>query len=194
MSDDRLIIGNDPDGFQITLERLESVIAKLALADPTRIVALRVSACRYCHGKDHQYQWRTKREFQERKVYVERCIDFVATGVMKAANADDLILPSAKGGYGYSRLLAPNQKCPECDGLGEQWVWAADHTTLRPHERALLNGVKQDKNGRITVEIEKKSTYLKALTDLLRLHFHTDDEIAKDRISEILELAIPKYD
>ena len=38
---------------------------RVALADPNEIVRNEVGACRYCHGIDHQYQWRTEAEFHE---------------------------------------------------------------------------------------------------------------------------------
>ena len=184
-----LITPENPAEPELTLDALEAVVARLALADPTRIVALRVAACRFCHGHDHEYQWRTEREFLEQRARTQRMVDLAGIGLLHLQEIEDTMEPNDSGGYGYSRLLPPNPDCPECDGFGVEWVQMTDHTKLRPHERALLNGVKQNSKGEIEVKIERKSTYLKALTELLKLRLLGEDSKGRDRIQEILAIA-----
>lgn len=172
----------------LTLDTLEAIVARLALADPTRIAAVRKAACRYCYGKLNLYQWRSVREYRERRAFVSKCNELALMG--RPVKPEDMVWPSKTGGFGYTRLLPPHDGCPECDGFGVDFVQLEDHTKLRPHEKALLNGIDVDRHGRITVKIERKSTYMKALTDLLKLRMIGAEPEARNRIHEILQIAV----
>lgn len=43
---------------------------QIATADPRELTQHVYATCRYCHGIDHQYQWKTEREFTEAKARV----------------------------------------------------------------------------------------------------------------------------
>lgn len=184
-----LITTTDDDVGPLTLDTLEAIVARLALADPTRIASVRTAPCRYCHGKMFLYQWRTVREYTERMDYVRKCHEQAAMGNGPDC-VEDLIWPSKAGGFGYTRLRPPHEGCPECDGIGENWVFMEDHRNLRPHEKALLNGVTMDRYGKITVKVERKTTYMRALTELLKLRMVGEQPEARNRIEEILQLAV----
>lgn len=47
--------------------------ADVATADPNELIQHRIGACRFCHGVEHQFQWRTPREFEEG--YIAACFD-----------------------------------------------------------------------------------------------------------------------
>lgn len=38
---------------------------RIATGDVNDIVSVERHACRYCHGQDHAYQWKTEREYRE---------------------------------------------------------------------------------------------------------------------------------
>jgi phage terminase small subunit len=146
------LMGND--GIAARITELEAEIAKavmfdavavvqrfvdIATADPNELIQNRVGACRWCHGIDHKYQWRTEEEFHdavgkwltipdEKKVYT---------------NPE----PSNEGGFGYTRSLHPNPSCPNCDGFGENFIVTPDTTRLSRRAKALLAGVEQTKDG-----------------------------------------------
>lgn len=148
----RLLSGNV--GIKARIAELEAIIAKavmmdvvavvqryvdIATADPNELIQNRVGACRWCHGYNHQYQWRTREEFQavvdkwltipdEKKVYT---------------NPE----PSDDGGYGYLRKREPHQDCPNCEGFGENYIVMPDTTQLSRKAQALFAGAKQTKDG-----------------------------------------------
>lgn len=78
---------------------------KRSLTDD-RIVAQpqKVDACRYCWGKGHHWQWKSRREYQ---------------AALVTGDLDDPDL-SDRGGFGYRPSRGPNPDCPECDGCGTQ--------------------------------------------------------------------------
>jgi hypothetical protein len=82
-------------GFEIedTLNKYLSIVN----ADPAELTALFRGACRYCHGINHNYHWRTAREYAE--------------GIRKHLCAPDAVKvhalkPSDDGGYGYTKKAA----------------------------------------------------------------------------------------
>jgi phage terminase small subunit len=129
--------------------------AELALAAPNELPSIITSACRWCHGDDHQYQWKTEREFMK-AVEV-----FLETDPDKRVGEEP---PSDAGGYGYSWKLQPHEDCPECQGLGTQRVAFRDTTKLSPGAAALFAGVKETQYG---LEI-KMHDQMKALESLAK--------------------------
>jgi phage terminase small subunit len=127
-----------------TLDSLVSHYGKIATADPREIMDIIVGACRYCHGTDHQYQWRTRHEF--------------ASAVTEWANLPERKQqrtpePMDAGGYGYSLNLDPHPDCPACDGLGTQRVRIKDSRKLSEGAALLFDGVRQTQHG---IEIKIK--------------------------------------
>lgn len=93
----------------INFEQVVRRFSDIVRADPSTLCAIEVGACRFCHGKGHEYQWRTQGEFQR------RCEDWNSLSDKRKAQVPE---PTDEGGYGYSHNLAPNPVCPECDGRG----------------------------------------------------------------------------
>lgn len=111
----------------------------IATADPNELMQNRVGACRWCHGKNHQFQWRTHEEFQTavskwRQIHDEKKV---------YGNPE----PSENGGYGYLRKRPPHQDCPSCEGFGENFIVMPDTTKLSRKAQALFAGAKQTKDG-----------------------------------------------
>lgn len=80
--------------FNLRLDGILESLAHIATVDRTRITGHRIGACRYCHGIEHRYQWRTPREFSEA---VEQ---HMLKGEAYQANHP---APEMEGGYGYRR-------------------------------------------------------------------------------------------
>lgn len=103
----------------------------IASADPNELVALKVGACRYCHGDDHAYHWRMRE-------YLERC---------DQAELNSAPLPAVGGGFDYDATAEPHANCPECHGEGVYRVVPKDTEELSPQGRLLYGGVKMTAHG-----------------------------------------------
>ena len=110
------------------VKRAETILT----ADPRQLTSHHIGSCRYCWGVDHEFQWKTPREWRE------EC-DKAA-----AAEKDP---PSEAGGFGYRLTNKPNPNCPECAGLGIPYTRFADTSTLSPEAATLFEGVKETRNG-----------------------------------------------
>lgn len=118
--------------LEIDADALLRRAATILTADPRELSGHYIGACRYCHGRDHDFQWRTERE------WIAACDD---------AAAEQKSHPNCQGGFGYNITERPDQDCPECNGLGVPYAWFADTRYLSPAAQILFEGVKQTKNG-----------------------------------------------
>ncbi|CQR51464.1 terminase small subunit [Paenibacillus riograndensis] len=116
----------------------------IATADPNELIHLRRLACRYCHGKDHQYQWLDEEEYTQA---VKDAIDSAESESKKQDRPVEAILPSEDGGYGFDRLADPHPKCPKCRGEGRADLHIEDTRKLKGGARLLYAGIKENKNG-----------------------------------------------
>lgn len=121
-------------------------LANIVDADPNEMTKVVVGCCRYCHGVDHAYQWRTEDEFEAAKEeYWELSDDLRAKGKE----------PKLSGGFGFDSKRAPHPNCPQCDGDGRPKVLLGDTTKLSEQGRTLYAGVKQSKSG-VEVKFQDK--------------------------------------
>jgi len=121
----------------------------LHTADANELVQVRRLNCRYCNGKNHEYQWRDPREFAEA---LARAIDL--KGIQdkrRGPKTPPVQLPTDDGGYGFVRIAAPHPDCPRCDGEGTEDIKVADTRKLTGAARKLYAGAKINKNGRIEI-------------------------------------------
>lgn len=110
-------------------------------ADPRELTEHRIGACRFCWGIDHQYQWKTRREFRE-------ALDRATTKLPKKPSvAQRNLLPTDEGGFGYKITEKPNPDCPECSGLGVPFTRFADTRGLSAEATLLFEGVKEGRDG-----------------------------------------------
>lgn len=117
-----------------------------ANADPSELTQHRIGPCRYCWGHDHQFQWKTVREFDEaHALWQAKAPGEGASLVAQSVHAAEE--PSDAGGYGYRLTREVNPDCPECAGLGIPYTWMADTRVISPQARLLFRGVKETKNG-----------------------------------------------
>jgi phage terminase small subunit len=119
-------------------------------ADPRELCGLHIGACRFCHGRGHDFQWRTEREW---------------TAACEEAVDARKPQPSCNGGFGYNIKNRPHQDCPECSGLGVPHAWFADTRDLSPEAQILFEGVKQTRAGMEIMQASKAKAF-----DLLARH------------------------
>ena len=138
-------------------------LAQIVTADARKLTSHHVGPCRYCFGIDHEYHWKTPREYREA---CEKTPESKTT-------------PLDTGGYGYRTTDAPNPDCPECSGLGVPFVRFADTNNLSEAEAVLFEGVKTTRDG-ITFLMADKGRALERLADHLGIYNKAagDDAIA----------------
>ena len=144
----------------------------------TRITAHRRGACRYCHGIEHHYQWKTPREFSEA---VEL---HMLKGEAYAANHP---APEMEGGYGYRIIDKPDPDCPECAGLGISYTILADTDDMTDAEKLVFEGVKETKDG-IQYVMSDRLAALLALGKHLSMSEKSREEVTDRFVEAIREL------
>lgn len=127
--------------LDLDADQLIDRLVRILLADPTKISAHRIGACRYCYGIGHEYQWKTEREYREALALATAALPASPSRIQKA------LLPSDIGGFGYRITADPTAHCPECSGLGVSYIVFADFDRLQENERLLLESVEQTKLG-----------------------------------------------
>lgn len=127
---------------EISQERVLERWWQIATADPNELIQFRRTCCRYCHGKDHRYQWRDAEEFASALATFHRGKDPDDKDKTPRGEA-----PTDAGGYGYHRLADPNPDCPQCFGEGRATIFATDTRKLSPQARMLFAGVKETQAG-----------------------------------------------
>ena len=134
----------------MSAEEVAAQWLELALADPTELTSNIHAPCRYCHGTNGEYQWRTPREFRE--AHKLACFDLFDDPELRTAAIagaiEDERLPTDAGGYGYNLNDKPDPDCAECSGFGIEIVRMADTRTLSPGARLLFEGVEETKQGK----------------------------------------------
>lgn len=131
-------------------EKIAGLWTSLALANPLDLVEHHHVACRYCYGHDHEYQWKTRREFREAHIEAVHKLWHKDDDRLAALNGtiNDPRLPTDAGGYGYRDTKAPNPNCPECAGRGTEITRMADTRTLNESARLLYDGVEETRHGK----------------------------------------------
>lgn len=165
------------DAAELDADAILKRVGRVLQADARELTSLHHGACRYCWGVNHEYQWRTNREFNE--------------AIKEAAQRDQKEPPTDEGGYGYSRTRKPNPECPECDGLGITYTMFADTDNLSDDALILFEGIKETKNG---IEILTASKE-KALDILAKHHGLLTAKVevaADDALSSLIARVVAK--
>jgi len=98
--------------------------------------------CRYCHGKEHKFQWIDYPEYLTALAEAERKNEERA-----ARKLGSIELPTDEGGYGFLPGNEPDMFCPKCEGRGQAVTVIADTTKLEGPARAIVKGLKVTANG-----------------------------------------------
>lgn len=121
----------------LVLEDLRDIV----VADPRDLIELRRDCCRFCYGKDHEYQ-ETPAERRSRRLAHDQLLKVTPQSEWKnIAEFDEL------GGVGFNPKRAPVEDCPECFGDGEEKIIAKDQRYLSPAAVKLLRGTKTTNQG-----------------------------------------------
>lgn len=166
---------------EITADRVVQELWNIITADPNEITELRRTCCRYCWGKDHQYQ-RTANE-------LEKARGDYALAVKEAEKAGNT-LPQfdERGGEGYDSTRSPSQDCPECFGEGVVSPFFKDTRNLSPGAKSLYAGVKVGQGG-IEVKMHSKDKAIELLGRHLGMFKDKLEVEVKGGIAEQLKAA-----
>lgn len=127
--------------LDITADKVLARMWAIATAPAAELIELRRGCCRYCWGKNHQYQ-RTPREM------AEAIRDYERAQAMAQAKGEAFTQEfSTGGGIGFDPRLDPNSKCPECHGQGVEVVFPKDTRDMSPEAKLLYAGVKTTQHG-----------------------------------------------
>lgn len=151
--------------------------ADIALADPNELSSIITAPCRYCHGEDHEFQWKTEREFNAAyREYENRPESY------KEKNP----APECAGGYGYNVTQSPNPQCPECNGLGQPHTVFRDTTKLSGAAKALFAGVKETQHG-IEIKTHDQMVALTNAAKHLKMFVETHEIEAGESLKAMME-------
>jgi len=160
-----------------------------ATADVNDLVRIERRCCRYCWGFNHEYQWKTAREFKKAQ---DSAIKELSQGntdkllaLAQAMDEDRKItgIPMDNGGYGFDATADPDPDCPECHGEGIAHVVVLDTREALSHP--LYEGVKQTKDG-IEIKIADRA---KALEHVARHLQMFNDEVKVSASEELIKAA-----
>lgn len=161
-----------------------------ATGDVNDIVRLEHRCCRFCWGIDHEYQWKTQREFRKhydaeirRQFGIDDLDKLIEVGRKFDAGERIPGMPDDAGGYGFDATASPNPDCPECHGEGDAQVVIPDTREALSHP--LYEGVKQTQHG-IEVKIADRS---KALEQIARHLQMFKDQVEVTASQDLLEAA-----
>lgn len=115
----------------LTVEKVLKLWLEIANADANDITQLRRVCCRHCHGFGHQYQW-TEAEYT-------KAVNFAIDNGKEC--------PDGMGGFGFNMNAEPHPDCPECGGLGQEYLHVEDTRKLKGPARRLYAGVQRTKDG-----------------------------------------------
>jgi len=134
-----------------------------ASTDVGELVQIRRGACRYCYGRGHRYQWRSRREFEEKYLQAAKIFGEGETQAQRVKHAShelsaisesDLLklprlpgVPHFEGGCGFRKSKRPHIDCPECEGFGEPFVHMNDTRDLSVAAQSIFEGARQTDKG-----------------------------------------------
>lgn len=161
---------------QITADMVLQLWWEVANADANELIQFRRVCCRYCHGKDFEYQW-TEKEYKNACRNAEE----------KAEKEDKPVkLPSAKGGFGFNKTFDPNPKCPECFGEGHGEVFAQDTRKLKGAARSLYGGVKRTRDG-LEIKMKSQDSALENVANHLGMFKNKADDQNTDALNALAD-------
>lgn len=149
----------------------------IASGDVNELVEYRRGACRYCYGRNNDYQ-RTTREMERDRDAWRRS----QASRKEGAKAESF---NEQGGTGYDPRKDPNPDCQECFGEGEARTFCKDTRKLTGAARRLYAGVKVTKDG-LEVKMRDQDA---ALVNLGRYHKLFTDKVehsADDKLADLL--------
>lgn len=149
------------DNAEGASEKLIQTYLNVAYADANELVEYRRDSCRFCHGKDHLYQF-TPQEMRDRRAQWEREAEEAENDGKDMAPFDEL------GGVGFNPKNEPHPECPECHGEGKGRVLFKDTRNLSPAGLSLYAGAKIGKDG-IEIKTASQERAREMLARILKL-------------------------
>ncbi|WP_323042872.1 terminase small subunit [Gemmobacter sp.] len=150
--------------LRINADDLIERAAAILMADPRALTGYHIGPCRYCWGIDHDYQWKTRREYRD------ACAEAALDGRPE---------PSDAGGFGFRLDGHANPDCPECCGFGTPRAVFADTRNLSPEAAILFEGIEETRDG-IRIRMASKEKAFDVLARVHRLFVERHEHTGKD--------------
>jgi hypothetical protein len=132
--------------FEVDGEELLRQTAAVANADHRHLTQYVYRCCRFCHGKDHEYQRTVAEMRRDRKKFEREELEREAKAMLadKTFHAREF---DEEGGDGFNEWADPHAECPNCFGKGLGRMEIADTRTLPAEAAILFAGVEETKDG-----------------------------------------------
>lgn len=114
--------------------------------------------CRYCWGIDHQYQYT---QAEARTAMRKHTSEQLKKSPHLRVPFDDL------GGTGFDKTKKPHPHCPECNGMGRNYVMVIDRDKLTVAQRAAIDEVRVHKDGSVSLKMRDRSRAMENLQQLM---------------------------
>lgn len=173
----------------LTAELVRRQWLAILTTDTNEVVQYRRTCCRFCYGKDFEYQRTADEMMRDRQHYD------IEVAKAKAVDPKAEFAPfDEKGGVGYYHSKDPHPDCPECCGEGIGNVFFMDTRNLSPGARELYAGAKVSKDG-VEVKMHSKDHIRELVAKHLNM-FETTLEVnhtvtaTKEALDAIYQLGI----
>lgn len=158
------LLDNAAANATVSKQRLIQFLWDRIMADRRSVINHVRRCCRFCHGINHQYQWKDELEHAN-------ALLVVVTHNSKFPDPEDerrRELPGDEGGFGFDPHAEPEPTCdsPQCmgDGLGKTVI--VDTTTLTGDAALIYEGIKETAQG-IEVKLADRNADMAQLSKLL---------------------------
>lgn len=173
------------DKAGISFEKHLEYVASIAYGDPSEIAEIVKVNCRFCHGVNHEYQFKDS-EYAD--LLEKDMKEFMkVNNIVGRATKQTLIeeygyqpLPT-KGGLGFNSFNEPDAMCPECYGEGQDQIVVHPSATTHP----LFAGVSYDKNNNLIVKFRNQDAALEHMSRLMGFLIDKTEVTIVDHVKEI---------
>lgn len=182
------------DRTGITFEENFKFVAAIAYGDANELVEVKRCNCRYCYGKNNEYQW-VEAEYRfelnnEIKKFKE-LKELPSSATQEEMEDMGFTPPSLEGGFGFDQWNDPSLSCPNCHGHGVEQVYIHPQYISHP----LYAGAEVDKNGNIKINMRNQDHAIKLLSQLagfLVEKVEIKEVVTADTLSEKRKRAIER--
>lgn len=136
---------------------------QIATASPNDLIQVRRVNCRYCRGKNHEYQW-TPAEYDLALLKHAREVKQATKREQEPPDA-----PNDTGGTDFHPWMDPIENCPECGGEGEERIYLVDTRYMTASAKALYAGAEVSR-GMLKVRMYDREAARLAVAKHLGMH------------------------
>jgi hypothetical protein len=96
-------------------------------------------------------------------------------------------MPTFEGRAGYRKQADPNPRCPECEGVGLEYVHIPDTRNLQGDGAVLYEGAEQTKDGYVKLKLASRGDALNRVAQIMGLYKQEIDAPAGGVFGSLVE-------